>query len=611
MPRRESGVTPNTAGNWFHWKYLPMVIGGIALIVRLVFFFQLRATPFFEHLFSDSLLYSSISRDLLAYGVHYPRSFFMSPLYPITLALMDVVSGNAVIWIRLLQIVMTSVAVSVFVVWGKEVFGDATGIVAGLLLAFYEPSIFYDNMILLESFQTSFVVFHLWTLHRALVSRHRTWFLASGLSAGVLIVNRASIAIYLLMLIAYLWFGIRSGRWPWRKIALLLLPVVIIVTPFIAWNTAKEKTFVGITTSAGFNLYAGNHKGSSGLYSMPEGIDIARDPNGVLFLSRLTGKPMSSAEASSYWMDKSLEWIMTNPAEAVSLFIRKLGLFWNAVEIDQLGLSIDFFRQEFDTILRFPLVGFGGIAVVGLAGLILAIRKKKLPAIILIFLVGYVLSIVLFFVSGRLRLPVAPVLILLAAYAVVNVFTFIASKSWKELAFLVLSVVFGAVPMYAFSMVPEPDLSHEYSRLGQAYFDEGLYAKAEKAYRKALDRREKFRYHMNLGNTLAAQGKYSEALEAYDRAREMDAESPELYFNMGNLALQMGRPRDAARMWITAMRKDSLFALPYRNLGTLYLRAGKKEEAVKYFRRYIRFEKDLLLRKAMEREIETLTGSQN
>ncbi|NOY05370.1 MAG: tetratricopeptide repeat protein, partial [Chlorobi bacterium] len=541
---------------------MPAVIGGIALVVRLVFFFQLRGTPFFNHLFSDSLLYSSISRDLLTYGFHYPSSFFMSPLYPITLALVDMISGDMLVWIRLLQIVVSSVAVSVLVVWGKEVFGHASGVLAGLLLAFYEPSVFYDNMILLESFQTSLVVFHLWTLHRALESRKRAWFVVSGLCAGALVVNRASIAIYLVMLIAYLWLGIRSGRWSWKNIALFLLPVVILATPFVAWNTAKEKTPVGITTSAGFNLYAGNHAGSTGLYAMPEGIDLARDPNGVQFLSRLTGKSMSSAEASSYWMDKSLEWMTTNPGDAVVLIIRKLGLFWNAAEIDQLGLSIDFFRQEFSTLLRLPLVGFGSIAVIGLAGLILAIRRKKLPVTILIFLVGYVLSIVLFFVSGRLRLPLAPVLILLVAYALVNVYVFIADKSWKELAFLVLTAVLAGIPTYALQVTPKPDFSNEYSRMGQAYFDEGLYTEAELAYRKALERKEKFRYHMNLGNALAAQGKFKLALEEYDRARAMNPESPELYFNMGNLALQMGRANDAARMWMTAIRKDSLFALP-------------------------------------------------
>ena len=611
MPHRKTGFPSSPAGNWFRWKYLPVVFGMVALVVRLVFFFQLRSTPFFKHLFSDSLLYSSIANDLLAYGFHYPSSFFMSPLYPLALALVDSVSGDAITWIRLLQVVISSVAVSVIVVWGKEVFNHATGILAGLFMVVYEPSIFYDNMILLESFQASFVVFHLWTLHRALVSRNRMWFLASGLCAGVLLVNRASIAIYVIMLLAYLWMGIRRRKLSWRRMALFLLPVIIVATPFIAWNTVKEKSFVGITTSAGFNLYAGNHAGSIGLYSMPEGIDLGRDPNGVRFLSKLTGKAMTSSDASSYWMDKSLDWMTTHPGNAFVLFVRKLGLFWNAVEVDQLGLSIDFFREEFNTILRYPLVGFGSIAVMGLAGLVLAVRKKRLPAILLIFLVGYVLSIVLFFVSGRLRLPAAPVLILLAAYALTSMYTFLVEKSWGECALLVLSAGVISIPTYAIHMVPSTDLSHEYSRLGQAYFDEGLYAQAEQAYRKAIARRDKFRYHMHLGNALAAQEKYGKALEEYDRAREMNPDNPELYFNMGNLALQMGRANDAARMWLTAIRKDSLFALPYRNLGTLYLRAAKKKEAVKYFRRYIRLERNPRLRRTMEQEIQALTGSQN
>ena len=82
-------------------------------------------------------------------------------------------------------------------------------------------------------------------------------------------------------------------------------------------------------------------------------------------------------------------------------------------------------------------------------------------------------------------------------------------------------------------------------RMGNKYFRDGDYNKAETYYRKALDMNKSLEAFYNLGNAIIPQGKDSVAFEQYKKALEQIAETPEkkayVYHNMGNLSYLTGR----------------------------------------------------------------------
>ncbi len=82
-------------------------------------------------------------------------------------------------------------------------------------------------------------------------------------------------------------------------------------------------------------------------------------------------------------------------------------------------------------------------------------------------------------------------------------------------------------------------------RIGNKYFREKDFNKAETYYRKALDKNKSLEAFYNLGNALTFQNKDSVAFAQYKNALEQVAETPEkkayVYHNMGNMSYVVGR----------------------------------------------------------------------
>lgn len=114
-------------------------------------------------------------------------------------------------------------------------------------------------------------------------------------------------------------------------------------------------------------------------------------------------------------------------------------------------------------------------------------------------------------------------------------------------------------------------------RMGNKYFREQDYSKAETYYRKALEQNESLEALYNLGNSLAFQGNDSLAYDSYTKAVGQMAETPEkkawLYHNMGNLTYLNGRQMmkanspDATKAFAQAVEcyKSALRCNPHDN----------------------------------------------
>lgn len=82
-------------------------------------------------------------------------------------------------------------------------------------------------------------------------------------------------------------------------------------------------------------------------------------------------------------------------------------------------------------------------------------------------------------------------------------------------------------------------------RMGNKYFRDKEFNKAETYYRKALEMNPSLEAYYNLGNAIAFQGNDSVAFDQYKKALEQIAETPEkkayVYHNMGNMTYLNGR----------------------------------------------------------------------
>lgn len=82
-------------------------------------------------------------------------------------------------------------------------------------------------------------------------------------------------------------------------------------------------------------------------------------------------------------------------------------------------------------------------------------------------------------------------------------------------------------------------------RLGNRYYNQKNYSKAETNYRKALEKSPSLEAYYNLANSLVLQGKDSVAIEYYNKALKEQTNKPEykayIYHNIGDIYYMTGR----------------------------------------------------------------------
>ncbi len=97
-------------------------------------------------------------------------------------------------------------------------------------------------------------------------------------------------------------------------------------------------------------------------------------------------------------------------------------------------------------------------------------------------------------------------------------------------------------------------------QLGNLYFDQGEYARAEQAYHAALDSTPDYPYaRAGLGTVRAAEGNYADAITLYTRAVNT-MPLPQFVIALGDIYAAAGRPDDAARQYALVEVEEKLFA---------------------------------------------------
>src|SRR5207244_1650547 len=112
-------------------------------------------------------------------------------------------------------------------------------------------------------------------------------------------------------------------------------------------------------------------------------------------------------------------YIVSNPGTFIGVTLKRALMLLSAFEIpDDHNL---YFMERFAWVLRLPLFTFGLFLMpLAAAGIYLSWTERGRFSMLYVLLGAYALSIVFFFVFGRYRLPMVPILIVFAAHAVVK-----------------------------------------------------------------------------------------------------------------------------------------------------------------------------------------------
>ena len=335
---------------------------------------------------------------------------FMLPAYPVLCAFVYSFTRHSQPAVLLLQCLLSALSCLQIRAIGEQVFKKSkAGTVAAWLTAFHPGLVFFATQLhplTLDLFS------YLWTLWACLALFERPGTaraLHLGIAAGFALLSRGTILFFLLFSAAlFLW---RAGREGWlgkgaRLAALAVSVAALAVLPWLARNALLFKRFPLFITSSNQSLWAGNNPLSVGTLHSRDGRPLINQLPVHLETALAQSDELGQ---SDLFRKEAWAFIRQDPWAAARLYLRKWVNFW--------WFSPTTGRYYPPVYAIAYGLCYAVAALLAVAGLWSVRRQISSPPILLLVLFPLFIALFqcLYYVEGRHRWTVEPLLLLLAA----------------------------------------------------------------------------------------------------------------------------------------------------------------------------------------------------
>lgn len=356
-----------------------LAVAGLALALRLAVhgvYFALPHSGILQGFLNDDYLHLTFAQRILLDDPWAPRhAYYWAPLYRYFLAASQLTLGEGLRSVVLVQNLLGALTCGLAYRIGHRLHAPRVGWCAGLLCAFCPFLAYYEWTTYIAAFATLAATV---AIDRAVALQARwhagapigTALVAAGATAGVAILARPNLGLFLLAVLA--WVALRPGAPLARlgRVAAVGLAASLVIAPFSLRNWIAGGEAVALTSNGAVNVYVGNNPEADGTYRNPPS---TVDPEQFLPIAR--------------------DFILNDTGAWLALTGRKLELI--AAE-----------RQ------LLPLLALG------LAGWVVARRRREPRTYAVSAMAAGVLAVpVLFFVHDRFLLPAVPALAVLGGFA--------------------------------------------------------------------------------------------------------------------------------------------------------------------------------------------------
>jgi len=535
----------------------------------------------------DAQYYDDMARSIAAGRFIQKQAFFMGPLYPYFVALIYGVFGRNLMLLRAVQMFAGSVTVVLTYLMGKKVFRPSVALLGAVMLALYGAGTFYEGQLLMEWLGTLLNMLLLCVLLWDSGKRRAVRFILAGFLLGLSSLARANILIFAPVVLIWILYVEKEEK---RLVfaAVFVASALVTISPATIHNYAASKDVIPITWNGGMNFYIGNSDEATGAFVPINGVDFIRDMNTQGYVERMVGRDMKPSEVSNYWFARSWKFIRERPGAELKLLFRKTALFFNGFEVPQIE-SYEVSKGDYG-IFRALFVNSWMLYSLGLTGMIYSVREWRRRFLLYGFIVSYSVSIIAFFVTGRYRIQIAPVMSLFAAFGAAE--ALLPSLATIRRALLALATL-GILVVLTWPGLLGIDMDfvrwrehvHEgrqWSMLGET--DKAL-AEMNSAVALRPDDAESY---LQRAIVRKDSGRLDEAIEDYARSLRINPAMPSVHYDLAQALRAAGMYRAAADEYLEAIAQDSLMVEAYNNLGITYRMLKSPDEAISCFRRAIR-----------------------
>ncbi|MDQ3068373.1 MAG: glycosyltransferase family 39 protein [Acidobacteriota bacterium] len=534
---------------------------GVILLLKCLVVWELRNHPLLHpDAGLDTTAYVSLARQVaagdLALG---PGLYFVSPLYIYVLAA-GLALFDSFTAVRLMQVLLGTLSVGGIFLMARAWFTPRAAWIAATLAGVTGMFTFYEVIVLqssIDAFLTSAALTALTFALKPLLAelssgssvfRLRSFvFCLSGAVFGIAALNRPN----MLLAAAAVFLALAVAR---RFLFAVLLAAGVLagLAPVTIRNAVVAGQWSLVSSHGGLNAYIGNNENATGFYREVPGIrpliegqqeDVRR------VASERLGRPVSDAEASSYFTGLTRAWVMAHPMQAAALFAKKLYYTFHAQHV-ALPHSYPFFAYDTGSSLRYLFVGPWLLVPLGLAGLLFApgAVSRERYLVWLAFVPGYAIGVAAFFVAERYRLPLLVPLCVGAGAAIDAAWRAIAARRVRPVTPLLASAAVIAV-IVNWPLPLDDGRWDDGLRTAQRLVITGHYDEADGwVSRLEAGTRRLGRAHHGVGMQLVVQAQPARALSHLKRSLERGFaanDDPEVWLRLGRLSARNEGPAAA------------------------------------------------------------------
>lgn len=333
-----------------------------------------------------------------------PR-FYQDPLYAYMVAMTYRVAGpdarRVLAWQAALGVA------SVVLIWllAARYFGETVGLVAGAMALLSGPLLFYEVILLRDSTIVCISLLLVWLMDHAIYRNAIGWYAAWGTALALSFLLKSSLLLLGVGLLIGVGLGFR-GRWRQavRPAVAVMVGGFLVLAPLVARNRAVGVPAFSLAQSGPLTLMASND-----ISAQP---DVGFGINAPLLAGFL-------GETDGSW-GAAVRGVLTSQSVGsyAALVWRKWDRLWHWYEIPN-NENFYYARSQAPVLAALPFTfAFG--APLALVGLVLAIRRASnvWPLYLLAGLSAA--PVLIFYVLGRLRLPLVAAVMPFAALTVVD-----------------------------------------------------------------------------------------------------------------------------------------------------------------------------------------------
>ncbi len=272
----------------------------------------------------DEQVYLSIADSIArgeGYSVDGHPTAYRPPVWPLILAIGPVLHLPA--WYStLVPVIILAVAAVVAGLLARRITGSDLGAVAAFGVLLYPLNAYTATTVYPQTLALLAIVLLWWIAAKYCDGGDRTVPVGIAACAGLLVpvlaLSVPTLAPTGFMVLAWLIYKQRSGR-----IKFTITSLLGCLIPFAIWSTRNFVTmgsFVPISTSTGRNLLLGNSENTTPTSGV--NVDVSKYSDGL--------EGLTEVEQNGLLTQHALNWIFSNPGDAVVLYLGKLLNYFNA-----------------------------------------------------------------------------------------------------------------------------------------------------------------------------------------------------------------------------------------------------------------------------------------